>query len=203
MTAKRLGFFTRILDDAPAATRYGNAIEQIQLAVRVGFDSAWVAQHHFHRDEGGLPSPLVFLSHVAARTRRIRLGTGIITLPLENALRVAEDAAVLDLLSHGRLEVGVGSGGTPTSFTAFGLDVAHTLEELEATPAMIPIGDAARAGFPSHALAESEAVDVRYGRKVAVQLEADGPVALFAPDGEFLALYEQADDVAKAVAVFV
>lgn len=124
MTAKRLGFFTRILDDAPAGTRYGNAIEQIQLAERVGFDSAWVAQHHFHRDEGGLPSPLVFLSHVAALTQRIRLGTGIITLPLENPLRVAEDAAVLDLLSHGRLEVGVGSGGTPSSFTAFGLDVA-------------------------------------------------------------------------------
>ena len=124
MTTKRLGFFTRILDDAPAATRYGNAIEQIQLAERVGFDSAWVAQHHFHRDEGGLPSPLVFLSYAAAVTERIRLGTGIITLPLENPLRVAEDAAVLDLLSHGRLEVGVGSGGTPSSFTAFGLDVA-------------------------------------------------------------------------------
>ena len=53
------------------------------------------AQHHFHEHEGGLPSPFVFLAHVAARTRRIRLGTGIVTLPLENALRVAEDAIVL------------------------------------------------------------------------------------------------------------
>jgi putative FMN-dependent luciferase-like monooxygenase len=122
MTTKRLGFFTRILDDAPASTRYQNAIEQIQTAERLGFDSAWVAQHHFHRDEGGLPSPLVFLAFAAAVTDHIRLGTGIITLPLENAIRVAEDAAVLDQLSGGRLEVGVGSGGTPSSFTGFGLE---------------------------------------------------------------------------------
>jgi putative FMN-dependent luciferase-like monooxygenase len=127
-TAKRLGFFTRLLDDTSAAQRYQNALEQIQLAEKVGFDSAWVAQHHFHRTEGGLPSPFVFLSYAAALTSRIRLGTGIITLPLENALRVAEDASVLDALSGGRLEVGVGSGGTPTSFTAFGLNVADRAE---------------------------------------------------------------------------
>lgn len=96
--------------------------EQIAHAEALGFDSAWVAQHHFHEHEGGLPSPLVFLAHVAARTQRIRLGTGIITLPLENAVRVAEDAIVLDLLTGGRLEVGVGTGGTPESFAAFGLD---------------------------------------------------------------------------------
>jgi putative FMN-dependent luciferase-like monooxygenase len=96
--------------------------EQIAHAEAFGFDSAWVAQHHFHEHEGGLPSPFVFLAHVAARTQRIRLGTGIVTLPLENAVRVAEDAIVLDLLSGGRLEVGVGTGGTPEAFAAFGLE---------------------------------------------------------------------------------
>ncbi|EIM28398.1 putative FMN-dependent luciferase-like monooxygenase [Microvirga lotononidis] len=125
---KRLGFFTRLLDEAGAAERYRLASEQIVHAERHGFDSAWVAQHHFHEAEGGLPSPLVFLSHVAAQTSRIRLGTGIITLPLENPVRVAEDAVVLDLLSGGRLEVGVGTGGTPSSFTAFGLDSANRSE---------------------------------------------------------------------------
>lgn len=120
MTRTRLGFFTRLLDDAPPAVRYRNALEQIELAERLGFDSAWVAQHHFRAAEGGLPAPFVFLSSAAARTSRIRLATGIVTLPLENPVRVAEDAAVLDLLSGGRLEVGVGSGGTPSSFSAFG-----------------------------------------------------------------------------------
>ena len=119
---KRLGFFTRLLDQAPPAERYRLAAEQIVHAERHGFDGAWVAQHHFDGDEGGLPAPFVFLSHVAARTTRIRLGTGIVTLPLEAPVRVAEDAAVLDALSGGRVELGVGSGGTPSSFAAFGQD---------------------------------------------------------------------------------
>ncbi len=123
-TGKRLGFFTRLLDDGSAAERYRLAAEQIVCAERCGYDGAWVAQHHFHEHEGGLPSPFVFLSHVAARTSRIRLGTGVVTLPLEAPVRVAEDAAVLDLMSGGRLEIGVGSGSTPTSFLAFGQESA-------------------------------------------------------------------------------
>ncbi|WP_022886568.1 putative FMN-dependent luciferase-like monooxygenase [Glaciibacter superstes] len=148
MTTRRLGFFTRLLDEASAGERYRLATEQIQTAERAGFDTAWVAQHHFHEKEGGLPAPLVFLSHVAALTERIRLGTGIITLPLENAVRVAEDAAVLDLLSGGRLEVGVGSGGTPSSFAAFGHEssdrgriFAEHLQVLREAWSGLPLGD--------------------------------------------------------------
>ena len=63
--AKRLGFFTRLLDEASAAERYRLATEQILHAERYGFESAWVAQHHFHEAEGGLPAPLVFLAQVA------------------------------------------------------------------------------------------------------------------------------------------
>ena len=65
---QRLAFFTRLLDAAPAAERYRLAAEQIAHAERFGFDAAWVAQHHFHEHEGGLPSPFVFLGHLAART---------------------------------------------------------------------------------------------------------------------------------------
>ena len=122
---KRLGFFTRLLDETGPAERYRLAIAQIVHAERVGFDSAWVAQHHFHEDEGGLPAPFVFLAQVAARTSRIRLGTGIVTLPLELPVRVAEDAAVLDLMCGGRLEVGVGSGGNLSAYGAFGQDGAE------------------------------------------------------------------------------
>jgi putative FMN-dependent luciferase-like monooxygenase len=126
---KRLGFFTRLLDQVDAAERYRLATEQIRHAETCGFDSAWIAQHHFHEGEGGLPAPFVFLAHVAAHTARIRLGTGIVTLPLELPIRVAEDAAVTDLMSGGRLEVGVGPGGNLSAFTAFGLesDQRHVL----------------------------------------------------------------------------
>lgn len=122
---KRLGFFTRLLDQADAAERYRLATAQIIHAERCGFDSAWIAQHHFHEDEGGLPAPFVFLAQIAVQTSRIRLGTGIVTLPLELPIRVAEDSAVLDLMCGGRLEVGVGGGGNLSSYTAFGHDSAE------------------------------------------------------------------------------
>jgi putative FMN-dependent luciferase-like monooxygenase len=125
VTALRLGFFTRLLDDGSAADRYRMATEQIVRAEQCGYESAWIAQHHFHEHEGGLPSPFVFLAQVAARTQRIRLGTGVVTLPMEHPVRAAEDAAVLDLMSGGRLEVGVGPGGTPASFAAFGVEAAE------------------------------------------------------------------------------
>jgi putative FMN-dependent luciferase-like monooxygenase len=125
---QRLAFFTRLLDAAPAAERYRLAAEQIAHAEAHGYDAAWVAQHHFHEHEGGLPSPFVFLAHLAARTSRIRLGTGIITLPLELPVRVAEDAIVLDLLSNNRLELGVGNGGNPSAFAGFELDNEHRNE---------------------------------------------------------------------------
>ncbi|MDO9711476.1 putative FMN-dependent luciferase-like monooxygenase [Paracraurococcus lichenis] len=125
---RRLGFFTRLLDEGDAGERYRLAAVQVRHAEAEGFDSAWVAQHHFHADEGGLPSPFVFLAQLAGQTSRIRLGTGVVTLPLEQPIRVAEDAAVLDLLSGGRLELGLGSGGNPDAFAAFGLSDAGRRE---------------------------------------------------------------------------
>lgn len=125
MSAPSIAFFTRLLDDAAPAERYALATAQIQHAERHGIGRAWVAQHHFHAAEGGLPSPLVFLANVAAQTSRIRLGTGVITLSIEDPVRVAEDATVADLLSGGRLDLGLGSGGTPSSFSPFGEDVRH------------------------------------------------------------------------------
>ena len=126
---QRLGFFTRLLDQVPPAERYRLGTEAVVHAEALGFDAAWVAQHHFHEVEGGLPAPFIFLTHVAARTSRIRLGTAIITLPLELPIRVAEDASVLDIMSGGRLEIGVAPGGNLSMYTAFGLnsDERHAL----------------------------------------------------------------------------
>ena len=119
-----LACFTRLRGAGPAVERYRLATDQIRHAERFGIGRAWVAQHHFRAAEGGLPAPFVFLAHVAAATSEIRLGTGVITLPLEDPVRVAEDAVVADLLSGGRIDLGLGSGGTPSSFVPFGQDVA-------------------------------------------------------------------------------
>jgi tRNA pseudouridine55 synthase len=107
-------------------------------------------------------------------------------------------------------ELGVGGHLTALRRTAvgpFGLDQAHTLEQLAEELVVMPIADAARAGFPSYELDEGQATDVRFGRKLPLLFDVKGPVAMFAPDGEFLALYEQVadstDPVASAVAVFV
>lgn len=123
--APTIGFFTRILDDVDAAARYRIALDQISLAERLGYRTAWVAQHHLDGDEGGLPSPFVLLAAAAARTSRIRLGTAILTLAHEQAARAAEDAAVLHALSGGRVELGLGTGGSPRTLSAFGEDPAH------------------------------------------------------------------------------
>lgn len=122
----RLGFFTRMVDDVAPARVYARAMEMFEAAEDLGYNAGWVAQHHAHA-EGGLPSPLVFLAAAAARTKRLKLITGIITLPLESPVRLAEDAAVLDILSGGRLELGFGTGGNPASFSIFGreLDKRH------------------------------------------------------------------------------
>jgi putative FMN-dependent luciferase-like monooxygenase len=120
---KRLGLFSRLLPDradASADVLFARAREQFLLAERLGYDVGWVAQHHFDVEEGGLPSPLVFLAWMVTQTERLRLGTAIIALALEDPIRVAEDAAVLDILSGGRLELGVGTGGGDSLFAAFG-----------------------------------------------------------------------------------
>lgn len=118
----RLGVFTRLVDDVTPAEVYARALRLFETAEDLGFDTGWVAQHHA-RKSGGLPSPLVFLAAAAARTQRLRLATGIITLPLENPVRLAEDAAVLDVLSDGRLELGFGTGGDEAVFSIFGRDL--------------------------------------------------------------------------------
>jgi tRNA pseudouridine55 synthase len=90
-----------------------------------------------------------------------------------------------------------------TAVGPFGLDVARTLDELAEDFRVLPIAEAARIGFPAYELDETEAALVRAGRKLPLDLPADGPVAVFAPDGEFLALYEEGGALARPVAVFV
>ena len=119
----RLGFLSHLRGRADADQAYRENLEIFDAADRLGFDAVWVAQHHFKDLGGMLPSPFPFLAAVAERTRRLRLGTSIIVLPFEHPLRVAEDAAVVDTISGGRLELGVGSGSDADEFEAFDVDI--------------------------------------------------------------------------------
>jgi alkanesulfonate monooxygenase SsuD/methylene tetrahydromethanopterin reductase-like flavin-dependent oxidoreductase (luciferase family) len=100
-------------------TRYHETIEQIVYTDELGFDIAWLAELHFYRPFSILSSPLILATALAQRTRRIRLGTAVVLLPLQHPLRLAEDAATVDLLSQGRLEVGVGRGAIAIHFHGF------------------------------------------------------------------------------------
>ncbi|MCX6047487.1 MAG: LLM class flavin-dependent oxidoreductase [Chloroflexi bacterium] len=121
--APRLGLFLQV-DRAPnVPSTYDEVLDLIVAAEELGYHSARVTQHHFGERYGRLPSPLPLLVAAAERTRRIRLGTVVITITLEQPLRLAEDAAVTDLLIDGRLELGLGSGFAPDVFAAFGVDI--------------------------------------------------------------------------------
>jgi alkanesulfonate monooxygenase SsuD/methylene tetrahydromethanopterin reductase-like flavin-dependent oxidoreductase (luciferase family) len=95
---------------------------QIVRADEIGFDYAWVAEHHFSNEYGIMPDVFVYAGYLAALTKRIKIGTAVVTLPLANPLRVAENAAFVDILSNGRFVLGLGSGYRKYEFDGFGID---------------------------------------------------------------------------------
>lgn len=121
----RLGFLTHSEGAGDPHRIYQETLELFVAADQLGFDVGWLAEHHFKTVAGRLPSLFPMLAAAAARTHRIRLGASVILLPFTHPLRVAEDAAVVDTLSDGRLELGVGSGGDPLEFEAYGVDLGQ------------------------------------------------------------------------------
>ena len=99
---------------------YRETLEQAVYAEELGFDSIWLSEHHFS-DEGYLPCLPAVLGALAARTKRVRLGTAVLLAPLQHPLRLAEDLAVVDQLCAGRLDVGVAPGYKPTEFATLGV----------------------------------------------------------------------------------
>ena len=95
---------------------------EIQAADRLGYDTAWVAEHHFSNQYGIMPDVFTYMGYLAAQTSRIRLGTAVVTVPLYDPIRVVENVAFVDILSGGRVVLGLGSGYRPYEFEGFGRD---------------------------------------------------------------------------------
>ena len=111
-------------DGQNVAQRYRDTIAQIVHGDRIGWDAAWLAEMHFVREFSVLPSPMVTMAAAAAQTERIRLGTGVVLLPLVDPIRAAEDAATLDIISGGRLEYGIGRGSIAEHFAGFNVPIS-------------------------------------------------------------------------------
>src|ERR1700759_2020709 len=101
---------------------HARVTREILRADELGFDYAWLAEHHFSSEYGIMPDVFVYAGYLAGLTKRIKIGTAVVTLPLANPLRVAENAAFLDILSKGRFVLGLGSGYRKYEFDGFGVD---------------------------------------------------------------------------------
>jgi alkanesulfonate monooxygenase SsuD/methylene tetrahydromethanopterin reductase-like flavin-dependent oxidoreductase (luciferase family) len=129
----RFGFFDQLpcADADSERQRYLDLIAQIELGEALGFDAVWLGELHFSRAFSILADPLMVLAAAAQRTTRIRLGTAVTLLPLHNPVKIAEEAAIADILSNGRLEFGVGRGTAPVHYAGYDIPQEESRERFE------------------------------------------------------------------------
>ena len=129
-----MDFGTFLLLQSPSADTsaaiYERGVEITQAAEELGFGNMWLAEHHFST-YGYLSRPLTYAVHLANRTRRIRVGTAVIVVPLHHPLVIAEEIATADLLSGGRLDVGLGRGYQRYEFERLGVDLGESRQRWE------------------------------------------------------------------------
>jgi natural product biosynthesis luciferase-like monooxygenase protein len=123
--------------DGSLSQFYQHILQLLTDSERLGFDIAWCNEHHFHEYGGMIPAPSVLLAAVAARTSRIRLGTSVALLPLHNPLEQAEAYAMLDQISGGRLELGVGRGFIRFDYETYGVPWEQAQERLLESVAVV------------------------------------------------------------------
>lgn len=111
---------------------------EILEAEALGFDSVWIAEHHFSNTYGILPDPFSYLAYLAAKTTRIKLGAAVMVVPLHHPMRIVENAAFIDILSNGRFQLGLGSGYRPYEFEGLGISYDQRREiQQEAIPLIL------------------------------------------------------------------
>lgn len=120
-----LQFFSWPGKRVPLPTVYDRAFQRIEVMEQTGYDAVWLAEHHFST-YSVCPSIHIMGAHIAARTERLRIGTGVSLAPFYHPLRLAEEVALLDVLSDGRVNWGAGRGFDPTEFRAFDVDFAES-----------------------------------------------------------------------------
>src|SRR5258708_3647547 len=116
---------------------HARVTREIVRADALGFDYAWIAEHHFTDQYGIMPDVFVYAGYLAALTKRIKIGTAVVTLPLANPLRVAENAAFVDILSQGPFVRGLGSGYRKYEFDGFGIDFESRRDIQEGAAALL------------------------------------------------------------------
>ena len=125
-------------DQAAVQRAYAEALEQITFAVQMGFEYVWETAHHFTERFSYSAAPELFLTAVAQRTERIRLGHAVVLLTMNHPVRAAERAAVLDILSNGRLEFGTGHGTSEAELGGFDIDPEISREMWDEALGTIP-----------------------------------------------------------------
>jgi alkanesulfonate monooxygenase SsuD/methylene tetrahydromethanopterin reductase-like flavin-dependent oxidoreductase (luciferase family) len=116
---------------------YARSLERVVEGERRGLGAVWTTEHHGAPD-GYLPQPLTVLAALASRTTTLRLGTAVLLAPFRHPLAIAEEAAVVDILSGGRLELGLGAGWDPKEFAAFGVEHSRRFTILKEVVAQLP-----------------------------------------------------------------
>lgn len=115
---------------------YAEQLRQTQIAETLGYDTIWLTEHHFAED-GYSPSLLPIAGAIASMTSRVRIGTFLLLLPLHNAVRVAEDAATVDIIANGRFDLGLGQGYSPAEFEGYGIPRNERASRMEEGIAVI------------------------------------------------------------------
>lgn len=118
------------IDERSVLRRYGEFFDEVEWVDRQGFDSIWITEHHFSNYSVS-PSPLLLLAQAAQRTRTVRVGTAVLVLPLWDPVRLVADVSTLDVLTEGRVDLGIGRGYQPHESWGFGQDPAKGREVFE------------------------------------------------------------------------